>query len=129
MRRTSTKRSAEAQEKLCKLVGEYLLARGAKPAPILRDGEARWEIDTKLGKLTVIGCEPIYDESGKLHWASDYLTVYGRFDDPEPAVKHFGSFAVNQYSGKWNLHHGEVSQGAKPEDTFEVWRKRIESIL
>jgi len=129
MKRTSKKqRCVEAQEKLCKLLEEYLLAHNAVPTPILSDREARWTIDTKLGKLMVVGCAPLRDETGALVWVSDLLTVYGRFDDPKRAHAHLGD-SVNPYSGKWNLHYGEISEGAMPERTFEVWRKRIERIL
>jgi hypothetical protein len=97
------------REKLTKLVGAFLTARGAVRTP-------RALYDYRL--LTLAG--PFLVSVGQGGGA-----IFGRFDDPKRAASvlpSFGFASLNTYSGKWNHHFNRCTA----EQAFEIFKRDFE---
>jgi hypothetical protein len=81
-----------------------------------RSGQQQYTVDTVAGPYLCHANEPV--PGSRLL----FLTVFGRFADPEKARRHVD---CNPYSGKWNFHPGDRETEQEARETASDIVRRI----
>ena len=131
------KRSRDEKAKLRKLLDDFVLEAGGRAPPA---DWYPWCLDTPYGKLRLVmhphlpmGPANKYERESS---EDGYLTIFGRFDEPArvPIDRSCGPYSTvvdsNRFSGKWNLHGGNVAEGkhVTAEAVFRLWVRQLSRI-
>lgn len=123
--RKTPKRSRLEIAKLQLLVEDFARQHGATRESI--GPLERFAFDTKYGKLWVSAPQSKLKDLNEDGW----LTIFARFEEPTRARSLSTGMVggANPHTGKWNLHGGNVAEGATAEEVFVEWTRRMRPIL